>query len=163
MGSGSALQETLAGSPYADRLVSSEKIVNAVRGRKSSVEVARIRGAVEATEEIFNSVTASLRPEMTEVEIAALDARRRSRSRELGYAWGRDHCPAVNAGPEKAVGHSAPGELRTRRGELLHVDFGVQRDDYCSDLQRVWYFLEEGETAPPPDVAWSVERCCGRP
>ncbi len=33
------------------------------------------------------------------------------------------------------------------------MDFGVSRDDYCSDLQRVWYFLDEGETSPPEDVA----------
>ena len=29
--------------------------------------------------------------------------------RGLGYAWDRDHCPAVNAGPEKEVGHSRAG------------------------------------------------------
>lgn len=151
------LSETLAGSPYADRLVSSEKIVNALRGRKSAVEVARIRGAVEATEEIFADVTTRLAPGMSELEIAALMHAQVSH-RGLGYAWERDHCPAVNAGPDKEVGHSGPGELRTQRGELLHVDFGVEREDYCSDLQRVWYFLAEGETAPPPDVmrAWDA-------
>ena len=151
------LSETLAGSPYADRLVSSEKIVNALRGRKSAVEVALIRGAVEATEEIFADVTPRLAPGMSELEIAALMHADVSH-RGLGYAWERDHCPAVNAGPDKEVGHSGPGELRTHRGELLHVDFGVEREDYCSDLQRVWYFLAEGETTPPPDVmrAWDA-------
>ncbi|MEP7223821.1 MAG: Xaa-Pro peptidase family protein [Actinomycetota bacterium] len=151
------LSETLAGSPYADRLVSSEKIVNALRGRKSAVEVALIRGAVEATEEIFADVTPRLAPGMSELEIAALMHAQVSH-RGLGYAWERDHCPAVNAGPDKEVGHSGPGELRTHRGELLHVDFGVEREDYCSDLQRVWCFLPEGETAPPPDVmqAWNA-------
>ena len=146
------LQETLARSLYAERLVSSEGIVNALRGRKSPEEVRRIRGAVEATEEILERVGAELRPGQSEVEIA-------SRMHDevaalgLGYAWGKEHCPAVNAGPEKEVGHSAPGDLLTNRGELLHVDFGVSRDDYCSDLQRVWYFLDEGETSPPEDVA----------
>ena len=79
-------------------------------------------------------------------------------ARGLGYAWGREHCPAVNAGPDKDVGHSAPGELRTRRGELLHIDFGVSHEDYCSDLQRVWYFLDDGETVPPEEVqrAWEA-------
>ncbi len=151
------LSETLAGSPYADRLVSSEKIVNALRGRKSPFEVAQIRAAAEATEEIFDVVTRGLGPGMSELEIAALMHGEVSQ-RGLGYAWGRDHCPAVNAGPEKEVGHSAPGELRTRRGELLHVDFGVECDDYCSDLQRVGYLLDEGETAAPPDVvaAWDA-------
>lgn len=149
------LSETLAGSPYAGRLVSSERIVNALRGRKSPFEVARIKAAAEATEEIFDVVTRGLGPEMSELEIAALIHEEVSQ-RGLGYAWDRDHCPAVNAGPEKKVGHSAPGELRTRRGELLHIDFGVERDDYCSDLQRVWYCLDESETVPPPDVeqAW---------
>jgi Xaa-Pro aminopeptidase len=147
-----ALQETLAGSPYAERLVSSEQIVNALRGRKSKVEVDRIRGAVASTEEIFEVVTARLAPGMTEIEIAAGMHTEVTR-RELGYAWGRDHCPAVNAGPEKQVGHSAPGGLRTRRGELLHIDFGVSRDDYCSDLQRVWYLLDEDEAAAPADIA----------
>jgi Xaa-Pro aminopeptidase len=146
-----SLQETLAGGPYAERLISSEQIVNALRGRKSKVEVERVREAIVSTEEILEVVTAQLAPGMTEIEIAALMHREMTR-RELGYAWGRDHCPAVNAGPEKQVGHSAPGELRTRRGELLHVDFGVSRNDYCSDLQRVWYLLDEGEAAAPPDV-----------
>jgi Xaa-Pro aminopeptidase len=151
------LQETFAGTPYAERFVPSEAIVNALRGRKSAEEIGRIRAAARETEEIFGVVTRELRTDQTELEIAELMHEEVAR-RELGYAWGRDHCPAVNAGPTKDVGHSPPGELRTRRGELLHVDFGVLRDGYCSDLQRVWYFLDEGESAPPDDVrhAWAA-------
>jgi Xaa-Pro aminopeptidase len=149
------LQETFAGTPFADRFQPSEGIVNALRGRKSPEEIARIRAATRETEEIFDAVTAALRPGLSELEIADLMHAEVDR-RGLGYAWGRDHCPAVNAGPEKDVGHSAPGNLRTRRGELLHIDFGVSRADYCSDLQRVWYFLDEGESGAPEDVirAW---------
>ena len=139
------------------RFVSSETIVNALRGRKSSGEVERIRAAARETEEIFDVVTAALRPDLSELEVADLMHAEVAR-RGLGYAWGRDHCPAVNAGPEKEVGHAPPGALRTRRGELLHVDFGVTRAEYTSDLQRVWYFLDEGETAAPDDVqrAWDA-------
>jgi len=140
------LQDTFADTPYADRFISSEAIVNALRGRKSPEEVDRIRGATRETEEIFDIVTAALRPGLSELEIAGLMHAEIER-RGIGYAWGRDHCPAVNAGPEKDVGHSPPGELRTRSGELLHVDFGVSQADYCSDLQRVWYFLDEGEAS----------------
>jgi Xaa-Pro aminopeptidase len=151
------LQDTFADTPHADRFVSSEAIVNALRGRKSPAEVERIRGATRATEEIFDVVTAALRPDLSELEVAGL-MHAEIEQRGLGYAWGRDHCPAVNAGPEKDVGHSPPGHLRTRRGELLHVDFGVSRADYCSDLQRVWYFLDGGETSAPDDVrrAWDA-------
>jgi len=151
------LRDTLAGTPYAERLSSSEQVVNALRGRKSAEEIARVRAAAVETEAIFGVVTSALRPGMAEIEIAALVHEEIAR-RGLGYAWDRSHCPAVNAGPEKEVGHSAPGALRTRRGELLHVDLGVRKDDYCSDLQRVWYFLDEGESEAPEDVvrAWTA-------
>ena len=151
------LQETFADTPFAQRFRSSEKLVNALRGRKSAAEVERIQAAARETEEIFDSVGRALRADLSETEIAALMHEEIAR-RGLGYAWGRDHCPAVNAGPEKEVGHAPPGELRTRRAELLHIDFGVLRDSYASDLQRVWYFLDEGETAPPDDVirAWNA-------
>lgn len=146
------LLETLRGTPYGDRLLSSEGIVNALRGRKSAGEIERIRAAVRETEEIFDHVTRSLAAGLEEVEIAAL-VHAEVAARELGLAWGAEHCPAVNAGPEKEVGHSSPGSLRTRRGELLHIDFGVVREGYASDLQRVWYLLDEGETEAPADVA----------
>ncbi len=151
------LQATLEGTPYAERLVSSEHVVNALRGRKSPAEVERVRAAVAETEEIFEAVTRALAPGLSELEIAELMHAEVER-RGLGYSWDRDHCPAVNAGPEKEVGHAGPSGLRTRRGELLHVDFGVSKDEYCSDLQRVWYLLDEGESEAPPDVraAWDA-------
>lgn len=151
------LRDTLDGTPYADRLMSSERVVNSLRGRKSPVEVDRVRGAIAETEAIFDAVTAALAPGLSEIEIANL-MHAEVAQRGLGYAWDRDHCPAVNAGPEKEVGHAGPSDLRTKRGELLHVDFGVSRDEYCSDLQRVWYLLDEGETEAPPEVraAWDA-------
>jgi Xaa-Pro aminopeptidase len=151
------LQSIFDGTRHVAALESSESIVNALRGRKSAEEVVRIRDAVRETEEIFDVVTSELLVDVSELEIAAVVHREVAR-RGLGYAWGRDHCPAVDAGPEKDVGHSPPGELRTRRGELLHIDFGVCRDDYCSDIQRMWYVLEEGEAEAPDDVrhAWDA-------
>ena len=151
------LRETLEGTPYADRLVSSAQVVGSLRGRKTSSETERIRNAIDETEEIFALVGERIRPGMMETEIAAIFHEEVSR-RGLGYAWEAEQCPAVNAGPEKEVGHTGPTELQTKRGELLHTDFGVQKDEYCSDLQRVWYLLDEGESAPPEDVvaAWEA-------
>jgi Xaa-Pro aminopeptidase len=146
------LQEALDGTPYTERLVSSAPVVNSLRGRKSPTELARIRAAVEETEEILALAGGELRAGLKEIEIAELMRAEVSR-RGLGCAWEPSHCPAVNAGPEKDVGHSAPSELETRRGQLLHSDFGVQKDGYCSDLQRVWYLLDDGESGPPADVA----------
>ena len=151
------LQDVLQSTGRAGGVVSSERIVNALRGRKSRGEIELVRAAVVETEEIFDVVTRALAPGMTELEVADVIHSEIER-RGLGYAWGREHCPAVNAGPEKEIGHSGPTDLRTARGELLHVDFGVSREGYCSDLQRVWYLLAGNESEPPEEVvrAWTA-------
>ena len=66
------LRETLEGTPYADRLVSSEQVVGSLRGRKTSVEVERIRAAIAETEEIFALIDEQIRPGLAETEIAAI-------------------------------------------------------------------------------------------
>jgi Xaa-Pro aminopeptidase len=151
------LTEMLDGTPYAERLVSSEPVVGALRGRKTPFEIDRIRAAIDETEEIFALVSEQIRPGLMETEIAAIFHDEVSR-RGLVAAWEPGQCPAIDAGPEKDVGHTGPTELQTRRGTLVHTDFGVEKDNYCSDLQRMWYLLDEGEGEPPPDVvaAWDA-------
>jgi Xaa-Pro aminopeptidase len=151
------LRETLEGTPYADRLMSSAQVVGSLRGRKTPSEIERIRAAIAETEEIFALVREQIRPGLTETEIAAIfhdDVSRRG----LGYAWEEGQCPAVDAGPDKDVGHTGPTDIEAQRGHLVHTDFGVQKNEYCSDLQRMWYLLDEGESEPPAEVtdAWNA-------
>jgi len=145
------LREHLAGTPYADRLVSAEPIINSLRGRKTPAELARVREAVRITDEIFQQTFDYLQIGMTELEVADfMQAQVRARGLEL--AWPAENCPAVNSGPNSPVGHSGPTDIRLERGHLLHFDFGVKFEDYCSDIQRVAYLLREGETDAPVEV-----------
>lgn len=146
-----SLLHYLEGTPYADRLVSAEAIIAAVRGRKTPTEIERVRAAVATTERLFDEVEAFVRPGMTQSEIAAF-VHQRIDEMGLGYAWPKPFNPIVTCGPESAVGHAAPGDVVLERGHLLHMDLGVKQDEYCSDLQRMWYVLEEGEEAAPPEV-----------
>ncbi len=146
-----ALQGHLADTPFADRLVSAEKLTAALRGRKSAAEVERVRTAVATTLQLFDEVEAYARPGMTQRQIAEF-VHRRIDEMGLGYAWPKPFNPIVTCGTESAVGHAAPGDVVLQKGHLLHMDLGVKQDDYCSDLQRMWYVLDDGETAVPPDV-----------
>jgi Xaa-Pro aminopeptidase len=67
-------------------------------------------------------------------------------------AWPAENCPAVNSGPNSPVGHSGPTNIQLERGHIVHFDFGVKYEDYCSDIQRVVYLLREGETEAPVEV-----------
>jgi Xaa-Pro aminopeptidase len=146
----------LSGSPYADRLVSAEPVINALRGRKTQTEVERIRKAVALTDEIYRKTFEFIRTGMSEKEVAAYMQAQVTEA-GLGFAWPRESNPAVNSGPESPIGHSGPTDIRIQPGHILHFDFGVKYEEYCSDIQRVAYVLREGETAPPPDVQKGFE------
>ena len=154
------LQRTFEGTPFASRFVSSEGLVSALRGRKSPAEVALIRAAIQTTEELYGQVGRDLGLGQRELDIAGrLTSMRKALG--LGTAWAEEYCPIVNAGPDSPVGHAAPGLHETRRGHLLHFDFGVKQDGFCSDLQRMWYFPEEGEADIPDDIRRAWDACWG--
>ncbi len=146
-----ALLGYLEGSPYAERLISAEKVVGALRGRKTAAEIACIRAAVASTEQIYQRTFEFAQVGMTEIEIGRF-MHQQIAEKGLAPAWQADSCPAVNTGPESEVGHAGPTDLIVQPGHLLHFDFGVKQDDYCSDIQRMMYFLAPGESKPPAAV-----------
>jgi Xaa-Pro aminopeptidase len=145
------LREYLAGTPFADRLVSAEPVINAMRGRKTETELARIRRAVEITDEIYKKTFDFIKAGMTEIEVGEY-MHQLAREYGVGLAWPAENCPAVNSGPDSPVGHNGPTTIKIEPGHVIHFDFGVKYDDYCSDIQRMAYVLREGETEAPPEV-----------
>ena len=145
------LRDHLADTPYTDRLISAEAVISSLRGRKTPAEQARIRRAVEITDEIFRQTFDFIKAGMTEIEIGQY-MQRLAQERGVGLAWPAENCPAVNSGPNSPVGHNGPTDIKVERGHLLHFDFGVRYEDYCSDIQRVAYVLREGETKAPVEV-----------
>jgi Xaa-Pro aminopeptidase len=145
------LCDYLAGTPYVERLTSAEPVMNALRGRKTSSEQARIRKAIENTEEIFALTFGFVQPDMTEAQVAEF-MQIQVRERGLELAWPAESCPAVNSGPLSPAGHSGPTNIKIEPGHILHFDFGVKCEGYCSDIQRIGYVLRRGETSAPEDV-----------
>ena len=153
-----ALDECLAETPYRERLVSAEGLVQRLRGRKLPDEVELIRRAVGTTERIFDEVHECLAVGQTEREIHVL-FHERVRAHGADFAWSSAHNPAVDAGPDKAFGHVGPTDNVTKRGHLLHFDFGVRANGYCSDLQRMVFFGSPSEV--PDEIAHAFDTIVG--
>lgn len=151
LGNYRTLLSHLEGTPYRQRLQSAEKVVAALRGRKTAQEVDRMRQAIATTERLFDEVDAFARPGMTQRQIADF-VHQRMDGAGLGYAWDKAHNPIVTCGPKSSLGHVIPGEVPLERGHTLHLDLGVRQRGYCSDLQRMWYVLDENEEEAPADV-----------
>jgi Xaa-Pro aminopeptidase len=153
------LQELLKGTPYAERLVSAHELVSSLRAQKTTGEQALLVAATEAAEELFTIAGQALAVGVRERQIGDL-LHQETLARGMTTAWQWEACPIVNTGPHSPLGHTQPTDLTVQPGHLVHIDFGVQRDGFCSDMQRMWYVLQQNETAPPPEVqrAWQVVR-----
>jgi len=136
---------------FEDRLVSSERVISALRARKTGEELARMKSAIRLTEEVFGRVAAFLAPGVTERDVADMVAAH-VRDNRLDIAWEAGTCPAVFTGPDTAGAHYAPTDRAVERGHIVNMDFGIKHHDYCADLQRTFYVLREGESAAPPEV-----------
>jgi Xaa-Pro aminopeptidase len=145
------LCDYLKDTPYVDRLVSAEPIINAMRGRKTPEELERIHKAVEITEEIYKKTFDFVKVGMTEIEIGEY-MHQLARDYNVDLAWPAENCPAINSGPNSSVGHNGPTEIKVEHGHIIHFDFGVKYKDYCSDIQRLVYVLREEETEAPPEI-----------
>jgi Xaa-Pro aminopeptidase len=146
------LNDLLRGTPFTGRLTSAAPLLARLRARKTPTEVERIRGAVAVTEEIAGLITGRIQPGVSEADISAF-VHEEFRRRALASAWDWDACPIVNSGPASAAGHGKPrADIQVEPGHLVHVDLGVSKDGYCSDLQRMWYVRRPGEQGPPENI-----------
>lgn len=145
------LSDHLNGTGYFSKLVSSQEIISALRGRKSETEIAIMKEAIRETLKIFDSVTRFIKPGVSELKIAEF-IKKIVHKKGFELAWEEDHCPAVFTGPDTQGAHSGPTNRKVKRGHLVAIDFGINYKGYCSDLQRTWYILKKGEKKAPPEV-----------
>ncbi len=145
------LLEHLKDTEFGSRLISSEEIIAALRGRKSAAELDIMKEAIKKTLDIFDEMTKLIKPGKSEVEIANY-VKEITASRGFGLAWEEDHCPSVFTGPEAKSAHAAPSNRKIEKGHLVNADFGINYMGYCSDLQRTWYVLKDGESKAPGAV-----------
>ncbi len=150
------LHEILSEIGLGEKIISAQKVVSSLRARKTAVEIDRIKKAIEHTLEIFAQVQPFIKAGRSEKEIAAFMASEVEK-RKLSFAWDPSSCPAVFTGPDTAEAHYQPTARKVEKGHVLNMDFGVRYKGYCSDLQRTFYLLEDGETVAPEEVQRGFE------
>lgn len=140
---------------YKNRFVSAEAIIRALRGRKTKKEFEYIKKACILTEEINKRISSLLKADLSELEIQKMfyDL---VKEFNVGYAWQKHQNPMCDAGPDKEFGHVTPQpKIYTKKGHTLHNDFGIKYYDYCSDLQRMWFFGKKEDL--PRELQHAIE------
>lgn len=110
-------------------LVDVEGRITRLRLCKSSGEAARLREAARLAEEAFREAATSVRPGVTEAEIARRFHEAVLRRGADGLAFDT----IIAGGPNGALPHARPGPRPVEDGDLVVFDFGVRLDGYCSD------------------------------
>jgi len=145
------LMRYLEGTKHAGRVISSQEVISALRGRKTAAEIANMKKAISITLDIYDKVTGFIRIGKTERDIANF-IMKQAAAHGVEPAWSPDHCPAVFTGPEHAGAHFGPTSRKVEGGHVLNIDFGVRVNGYCSDLQRTWYVRRKSESGAPAEV-----------
>lgn len=112
-------------------LIAAGRLVEDARIVKDDGELELLRAACAVTDWAFRHVAPTIRPGMTEREIAhALQERFLERGAESGFE------PIVAAGPNAAHPHHRPTDRPLARGELVVLDFGARYRGYHADMSR---------------------------
>lgn len=121
---------------YDGTLIPDKDLIRSLRCRKSAEEVAAIRHASLLAEGVMTDIVPTLKPGITERELAS----------QFEYEFKRRGATGVSFdtialfGPRSSLPHGEPGTKALTRGDVVLLDFGCRREGYCSDLTRTYAF-----------------------
>jgi Xaa-Pro aminopeptidase len=155
------LQQILVGTPWLEGLTSAESLLFRLRGQKTQEELNLILAAIAEGDKIFADFPAHAAKGQTELELYDL-VQSWMDSKGLGYSWDRHGDPIVNSGPDSMIGHGRPSStIKVSPGHILHMDLGVIKDGYSSDIQRCWMVAADESEGVPEDVQLGFEAVYG--
>lgn len=149
------LTETL-GEPYADRLVSAEKLISDFRSRRVASEVVAFGEAGEWSRQIAERAFSNevITPGVTALEDVAWWIEEQLLERGLDTSFG---LPSIYITGPTGI-EATSNERLIQRGDLLMIDWGVGYLNLYTDMKRIAYVLKDGETAAPPGIRNAFDR-----
>ncbi len=113
-----------------------------LRAAKYEDEMGPLLRAIEITDRAFEEVAPSIRPGMTEAQVAwAIEKSVREQGAE-GLAFDT----IVGAGPNGALPHHRADDTVIQDGDPVVIDMGAKYEGYCADLTRTIVVGEPDET-----------------
>jgi Xaa-Pro aminopeptidase len=110
-------------------------LVEGLRCVKDAAEIDQIRKAALLGSHVMEETIRTIRPGVTELEVAAEIVYRMRRAGASGESFES----IVAAGPRSALPHARPTSHRIGKNELVVLDLGAILRHYCSDLTRTVY------------------------
>lgn len=149
------LREVL-GPPYADRLVSAERLVSDFRATRTATEIAAFAEAGEMSREIAERAFSNevITPGVTTLEDVAWWMWDQLLARGLDSSF---DMPSVYVTGPSGIEATSTDRI-IQRGDLLMIDWGVGFLDFYTDMKRIAYVLREGETGAPPSLQHAFDR-----
>ena len=110
----------------------SARIMRALRGIKSPLEIAVMQEAADITEKAFRRLLQFIRPGVMEYEIEAEIFHEFVKNRATGIAYNS----IIASGDRARTLHYNANNQECKDGELVLMDFGAEYGGYCADLTR---------------------------
>lgn len=116
-------------------------LIEQLREVKEDSEIKLIEKAIEITESAYQQMLKTIKPGMTEIEVATgLDFH----MRQLG-ASGLSFETIVASGVRSAMPHGVASDKVIEQGDMITVDFGCYYKGYVSDMTRTFALGDPGE------------------
>lgn len=149
------LSETL-GAPYADRMVSAEKLVSDFRSRRVASEIVAFGEAGEWSRRIAERAFSNevITPGVTALEDVAWWIEQQLLENGLDTSFG---LPSIYITGPTGI-EDTSNERIIQRGDLLMIDWGVGYLNFYTDMKRIAYVLKDDETAAPPGIQNAFDR-----
>lgn len=145
------LDKCFAKLDFNINVVSAFPVIAKVRGIKTASQLALIEHVGLKARDYLLSIPDMLTESSTSLDIF-------NYLQEVAYkdgytmSWTPSQCPGVSVDPDVPAGHMGIIETPVLKGCTINIDYGVARDGYCSDLQRMFYVLKDDEVEAPQEV-----------
>ena len=136
---------------FQGEIVSAFPIISKVRGMKTSSQIAKIKHCAIKADEYLRKVPSICHAGMTSIEIYNF-LHEIAYQEGYGMSWTASQCPSVMVDPSVPQGHGGITDTPLVKGCVINIDYGVSKDGYCSDLQRMYYVLKDNEFDAPEHV-----------